>query len=93
MQNPNLEPYLALIQTALISRWNQPNYLDPHPVHGERVYIVQLCEALVELVRAHGNTSATIQDLLKAERTAWGRSNYQVHFAQQCHLVAQQSMD
>lgn len=84
------EPYASIIESALLKRGTQAGDRQIHPVHKQPEYLVRLCNVLASKIQAAGNTSVTLEDVLRVERSACGHTDYEHKFAFYCAQLAEQ---
>lgn len=90
-KNP-YEPYATIIESALHKRGTKASEMDVDPVHRAPQYIVRLCKALVDKIQEAGNSSVTLEDVVRAERSACGHTDYHRKFSMYCSELARKGL-
>lgn len=72
----NTELFDRIITKALSQRGGLKDDFDRHPVYRAPMYVVRMCEAVVDLIAKRGGF-ATLNVILRAEQCASGHTDYQ----------------
>ena len=70
------EPYGSIIEWHLKSRGQRADDYHQHPIFKESRYVVRMCFDLLESIGANGGKSVSIEDVIRAERSAAGHVDY-----------------
>ena len=70
------EPYASIIEEHLSRRGQRKDDFLRHNLHGTNRYVVRMCEELCEEIQAIGGKPVSLEQVLRAERTASGHSDY-----------------
>lgn len=90
MNKPTISDFADIIKLAFERRDEQPDGRQFHPDYKSLRYIVRMCEALLEKVHQMGNTSVTLDDVLRLEGTCTG-ADYDHKLALRCFNLANES--
>lgn len=82
------QPFAGIISKALSSRSSGKGAIDRHPEYCAPVYVVRMCEALLEAMKEVGNQSATLADVVRLESTCTG-ADYSHKLAMRCQRLVQ----
>lgn len=81
------EPFWSLIDKALSDRKKNSAALAKHPDLNAPLYVVELCEALLQAIHNQGNKSVTLKEVAMLESTCTG-ADYQHKLAMRCFRLA-----
>jgi hypothetical protein len=82
------EPYATIIESSL--RGIKADDLRHDPVYKAPHYVVRMCNTLVEKIHEAGNSSVTLESLVRVERSAAGHTDYHRRFSLYCSELAEQ---